>query len=617
VGDIIENVDTPSSRGRTGGASVASGGADTEAPGANGLDGDFDYQGAYTEEPEYEYDGGITRRRGGTDTPPTADEAEDFGRMLREEKRRRREGAAPTEGGARIDGIGTDVPYDGRVVEEPEGPQRGRTVDPRALEEEEYRRILGSEGGSVDMRGAPIGGTIEAGGGAQVPYDGRVVEDPDSLGATSAPDQSMLEEEDMLAFSRYYEERDAAGGAAPSASRIDYVGGYDMPPEERGADIPRVDTPYTAPRIEEGDAPTDFDADTRLDTAATRREMERDMTEFIRATERRDREIRERREGARRAPTTSEPSGTEGAPVYDKREITRRLARYTSRDIELVETRIKTELSSLEARQEAMDMSFTEPDRAAKRTRKKLVRDIKKLTKRLTRAKKFEKKDNDRYAILAMTDIARARLPEAADAERLVEARERALELLARRDELNARLCELYRGTTSKGASRGLAAREAAAKRGRLAEHKRLMRLERRMRVSKIAYDYRKRLEELMDAAVSLMGEIKLYEYILKREKPRGRAKREAKLGLRDAIRTYKKNKKEIARISEKAFRMAKDKKKRTGGAIAGWIALIFLAAVIGACVWQWSTIWGFLVEQVPLLGEIFEHVTANGGAVE
>ncbi len=621
-GATTENLDTPPAVSTAGGARrvdfPTTGRGRTEPPIEREIDGDIDYVGSVTEEPEYEYDGGITRRGRATDIPaPRADEEEDFGRILREEKRRRREGGAtPDSDGTRIYGAGTHVPYDGRVVEEPLGVGGARAARSPIIEEEEYRRILGTEGGRVDVSDIPIGGSIIEGVGTHVPYDGSVVDEPEGVGRAAVVDPTMLEQEDMLAFSRYYEERDAATASGDVTSGIDYVGGYDMPPEERGGDIPRHDTPYIAPPIEEREDVSDIGRDERLDRAAMRREMERDMTEFIRATDRAERERHRRAAGSRGAPTTTEPSGTEGAPIYDKRALSRRVAKYTTRDMDLIDARIGSQIAALEARREAADMTFSEPDRASKRDRKKLVRELKILGKRLTRAKKFEKKDNERYFALVMSDLARVKLPEGADAERLIEARERAIALLERRDELNARLAELYRGAATKSGSRGVAAREAAARRGRMAEYKKQMRLERRIRGMKVAYDYRKRLEELMDAAVSCMGEIKLYEHILHREKPHGRAKREAKAALSDAIRAYKKNKKEIARISDKAFRMAKDKKRQTKGAIAGWIALAILAAIIGVCVWQWNTIWEFILTQVPILGEIFDKAV-DGGAVK
>ncbi len=577
------------------------------------IDGDIDYIGPFDAvEPEYEYDGGITRRGRTTDIPePRFTEEGEYGRALADDRRRRAtDGTSPEDDGVRISGIDTHIPYDGSAVVDPDGVLSAPVIDPTVTEEEEYRRILGSMGGRVPADVATGSGVRMDGQPIHIPYDGRVVDDPEVTGREPIIDPTMLEEDEMLAFARRY------GGVTTEeptgvGTGVDFVGGYDMPGEERGADITDTYAPYVAPPVHDGvEDPTALDREAVTDRASERREMERDMTEFIRSNRRAEQRRREREAGAKREPTGVEPVIGDGSLIFDKKKLTRRIKQYSAHDIDLIDARIVSRISELEARREATNMTFSEQDRAKRRDRRKLLHDIKVYTKRLTRAKKFEKCDNDRYYAIVMTDLARAKLPKGASAERLIALRERAIDLLERRDELNTRLRELYRGTTGRGG--GIAAREAASRKGRIVEYKKQRRLDKKLRTMKVAYDYRKRLEELMDDVVQGMGEIKLYEFILRRERPRGRAKREAKDKLKDAIRTYKRNKREIERISKKAFRRAKDDKRRKRGELAGWIALLILASVIGVCVWQWNTIWEFIISNVPILGEIFGN--AGGG---
>lgn len=604
-----DNLDTPPTVSGADGRGTPTSGGFTAQPIHRDIDGDIGYVGPFDNvEPEYEYDGGITRRGRSTDIPdPRALEEDEYGRILADDRRRRRTDGTPrTSDGAGLGGAETHVPYDGSVVDEPDGVGRAPTVDPRALEEEEYRRILGGDGRIPDD-GMPTPSVGIDGARPYVPYDGRVVDDPEGVGRAPVIDPTMLEEEDMLAFAGRYGDGRTTDEPTATPSGIDFVAGYDMPGEERGADIPHTYAPYMAPVIDDGvDDTARLDRAAVIDRAAERREMERDMTEFIRSTRERERERREREAGRGREPAVTEPGMGEGSLVFDKRALTRLTKRYAARDLDLIEARITSRIAALETRREATDMTFSEPDRAEKRDRRKLLYDLKVEGKRLTRAKKLEAADNARYHSIVLTDLARIKLPRSASSERLIALRERAMALLARRDELNERLAELYRGAKGHAKGRGVAARDAAARKGRIAEHKKQQRLEHRMRRMKVAYDYRKRLEELMDEMVRGMGEIKLYEYILRHERPHGRAKREAKDKLKDAIRAYKRNKKEIERISKKAFRHAKDEKRRKKGEVVGWLALLLLLAVIGVCVWQWGTIWEFIVKNVPILGEIF-----------
>lgn len=595
-----ENLDTPPSRAAAGGTSVP--------PISRDIDGDVDYVGPHdTVEPEYEYDGGIAGRGRATDIPePRFTEEGDYDRVLADERRRPVGAAAPTTEGTGMDGMATHVPYDGRVVEEPEGVGRAPKIDPRAAEEEEYRRILAGYGGYAPRGGAAGGPTIDA-PRVHVPYDGRVVEEPEGVGRAPVIDPTMLEEEDLLAFADMYADGRATVPPTEQPSGIDFVGVYEMPGEERGADIVHTYAPYIAPQIDNGtDALASLELAAATDRAAQRREMEADMTEFIRSTRRAECERREREARAKRGASPAEPKIGEASLIFDKKALTRLTKRWTERDNELVEARIGSRIAALEAESETLDMTFTSPDRAGRRDRRKLAYELKTEKKHLTRAKKFEKKDNARYYSLVMTDLAKVKLPEGADAERLLALRERAIDLLARRDELNERLAELYRGAKGEAANRIRAARERAARKGRTSEYRRQRRLDRKIHRMKVAYDYRKRLEELMDEQVRGMGVIKLYEHIQRREKLKGRAKREIGARLKEAIRKYRKYKKEIKRISKKAFRRAKDDKRRRRGEIAGWLALLFLAVIIGVGIWQWGAIWAFITTNVPILGEIF-----------
>ena len=406
---------------------------------------------------------------------------------------------------------------------------------------------------------------------------------------TSHPISRMDEEEAMLTFERLSRERDKEIRASGKSGIGDeYVPEFALAASEAES-LDAEPFAHDTKRREE---------DRRIDERELRREMERDMVEFVKREESAKRNKRTTPTSPDTADTRVEP------PVYDKRVIVKRKKLECECDVALIEARFTSEIAKIEAERDKLEFTFGETDARDAREDKKNQKRLKELRAKLNNAKKFEIADNERYYLMVLTDLARAKVPASCDMERVIGLREKLIDLLARRDELNARLIELYLGR-ERGKKGGFEARAEEKRRARRKEFKKRSSLAGRIKREKVAYDYKNKLHELLNSQVELAGEIAECKYILRREKPKGEAAREVKKRLAELERDYRKNEKEIDRVSKIAFKKAKEKKEKKRGEVFGWIGLLILLAVIGLVIWQWENIAAFVKENIPNINDL------------
>ncbi len=252
----------------------------------------------------------------------------------------------------------------------------------------------------------------------------------------------------------------------------------------------------------------------------------------------------------------------------------------------LIEHRVYSRIRELELEKKSAEVSYSSRmERSkAKRAQNKNASSLADARDRMKLAKKYEDADNDRYYALVETDFDTVKLPRKANREQLKAYRERMVELLRRRDELNIKLIELYSGASggARGVAQGRFEAELAAKRK---AYKQQIKLARLLERTGVGHDAKKRLYELMDRHTEIMGEIAGIDYSFRKEKPKGRAKSELVKQRKRLLRERKENLRDIERLKIKSIRSAKKRERARKNMIVGWGVLAILV-VIGVVVY-------------------------------
>ena len=505
----------------------------------------------------------------------------------------------------------TPIPceYEESEADKPEydrPPQSAPSSLDQALEEEEYAAFLSKE--RDRRRGAcqenpPSEDTIKTTYNA--PDDLFLPDEPHPDPDGEDIGYAMSEEEDALAFEKYCREMDRLARENRGKTGVEeYHSEFDIADHDDGVPSPDDEPAPFERRLS--------DIDTRVDKEATKREIEEDMLRFVREEDRRE---HERRKSVREPKEDVQP--TPEVPIFDKRALLKQKKIECERDVGLMDARLGIEITLLEAERDRHEFTYSEATSKDRREELATIRKIKELKSRLANAKRLENADNERYYLLVLTDFARQKLPKGASVEKLIRMREKLMELLARRDELNTRLTALYLGTDNPKAKIGVMAREDACRKARRKEYSRHKALDRRIRREKPSYDYKKKLYELMDEQIELSGKIAECEFVIKREKPKGERLREVKRALNEYKREYNKNKAELDRLSRTAFKKAKENREKKTGAIFGWIGFFILVAIVIVVVWQWENITTFINENIPTIDEMLPGGTETPDGTE
>lgn len=438
--------------------------------------------------------------------------------------------------------------------------------------------------------------------GDYTPYDYTDDSDVEASGDKRGGDGAMFEEDDMRAFIEHYREQDRMAQNSRQYSDDGYTALYEMPGDERG-EIP-IHTDYGESLQDSGEKRPEAKIEKDLDGIDARRAMEREMSEMLRRDEHERRQRRKNNTPEKPIEAEAPDDGREPTS-YDKSTLKRRKRVECDTDIRFIEARNSSLISSLELREQVSEMAFSKRSGKERRDGAKASQELKRMRRRHPLALKYERLDNERYYSFVLADIARMKVPRSADMPRLVELREKLIRLLRKRDELNARLIALYSGRDGKKRSTGAAGRGTANADAMHKERGRLAKLYGRIRRMRIDADERKLLAGLMDEQVSLAGEIAECEYVLRHEKPKGRARKFAARQLSEAKRRYKTTKKGIEKITNAAFSSAKNKRSRKRAAVAGWIGLLLIAAIVATVFWQWDNIIALLANYIPAIGTV------------
>lgn len=321
-----------------------------------------------------------------------------------------------------------------------------------------------------------------------------------------------------------------------------------------------------------------------------------------------------------------EDEKTPSKPVFKKSEFAKTKKRQCKNDLALIEHRMRDEIRRLEMDTRTGDISFTAKIESGrdKRARGKRRGELTTARERLKAARKFENADNNRYYNLVLTDMDRVKLPRKTSRDEMRALRERLIELLRKRDELNIELVDLY--SLSSGGKGGLAdGRYNAEMQGRKKAFKRQLPAYRKYENMEISLADKEKIYPLMDERTELYGDLARIAYMLGKERASGAAKRQLKRERRGIKRKLKENQRAIENYEKKALRVASSKREQKRAGIIGWVILgvVAVAAVLVFVFWNDISTW-FTTSALPKLQEWFASImqavtsgTGTGGTPE
>ncbi len=405
---------------------------------------------------------------------------------------------------------------------------------------------------------------------------------PDSKGGIG----DGTEEDDLLSFLKYTESRNRELANGQKSSSDDIHNTHTT--RETVADA------YSEAEINGKSRMNEKDdrEHKRAGSATERREVEADMERFLRE----DAEYKKNADNKKQSGLISDKPTVH---PFDRNALKKEEKVQCERDIAFIEARINSRLDELELEKDTAELTFTENTGADRRESSKRDKDIKDTKKKLRDAVYFERADNKRYYSFVMMDLIHENLPKNADLKLLISLREKLISLLHQRDTVNKRLTELYLGESG-GKKSATRLRDRAARKAMRDEFNRQKRLNNRIKSAHLEKSFADMLRELMDKQVLLAGELAECRHILRHERPKGQAAKDVKARERRADAEYKKNKREIERISKTAFKKARNRKHKNNSAALGWIGLLAIV-IIGVVVWlNWDALLQYIGEMLP-----------------
>ena len=271
---------------------------------------------------------------------------------------------------------------------------------------------------------------------------------------------------------------------------------------------------------------------------------------------------------------------------FDNKKLSELSKLQAEADVEMIEARIRYQHTVLELDVFKSEWQFSHEyeARKEKKWRSNGKKKLKHLKAKLASAVAYEKMDNRRYYTVVGTNFDSVELPPKADRDDLIAMREELMRLLDIRDDLNAKLLELYTGTENgmkKGTSlKGRERAEIKARKRGYRKYRKLYKLINSMRVTR---NEKMRIFNKMDQYLDTRGELAKIKYILRNERPTGKVLREYKRDKRKAKSDLRILRRVIDRTSIKALRRAKKRTIRKRVMTISYAILILL--VLGICI--------------------------------
>lgn len=339
------------------------------------------------------------------------------------------------------------------------------------------------------------------------------------------------------------------------------------------------------------------------DYDASREKAKRDKRaegEELASLAKEDEKKRRKNKGGKDKPKAA-PIFKDGTEKFDRKKIDALVKEQSKNDEKLVKLHFENRIRALKFESDSLDLRFSSAVGKEKKNRAKMGYSINETKKNLKVAAKLERADNERYYTLVKCDLNKTKIPRRTNRAEIEKMREELIELLNRRDELNLALSELYTGKTGKKSrshAHNAEAKEYAAK---VKEFKRQRKLAKELDRMSVSSDNRRKIYQLMDECVELAGRRAELEYKLRKEKVKGRAKREAAKEIRTVKKDYKFASKDLERFSHRAFvKAAKRKKSHSSTALGIFLLLLLVGAGVAVYMFR-DTIWQFITSLIPM----------------
>ena len=272
---------------------------------------------------------------------------------------------------------------------------------------------------------------------------------------------------------------------------------------------------------------------------------------------------------------------------FNKKQLSDLSREQCNNDIKMIEARVEYDYTALEVEVSKVEQEFSGEYRTKKE--KRWLRDsrekLKNFKAKVASAVKYEKLDNERYYSVVATDFERVELPAKSDREELIAMREELMRLLDIRDDINSQLLELYTGKENgmKGSTKG---RAKAVLKARKRAHVRMRRYFNVLSKHRVTRNEKMRIFDKLDEIVELKGDIARVNYILRKEKPTGKVKRDYIKERKNARRDVRILKKSVERSTIKALKRARRLERQmrvmfAAYTVLGALLLFVLAMVV------------------------------------
>ena len=293
--------------------------------------------------------------------------------------------------------------------------------------------------------------------------------------------------------------------------------------------------------------------------------------------------------------------------AFDVTKLTSLARMQRDTDNQMVVARVQSEFADLELEVAKAQQDFAGDFR--NRKEKRWLRNSKKklgsLRAKIALAEKYEKLDNDRYYSVVTTNFDTVALPARADRDELIAMREELMRLLDIRDEINADLIQLYTGTAKNNGVNHIKHRNKVVLKARKRAHKKYRKHYNALNKYHVTRNEKMRVCDKLDEIVELSGELARIKYILKKENPIGKARREYIREKGNAKSNLRYAKRYAERFTVKAVRRAKIRKRRT----RAFITSIVLLALLGAGALSLYILGPHLLEMAkPMIPEQFHQ---------
>ena len=267
---------------------------------------------------------------------------------------------------------------------------------------------------------------------------------------------------------------------------------------------------------------------------------------------------------------------------FDKKKLTALANEQCETDNRMIAARVEYDFIALELEVAKVEQEFS--GEYSSKKEKRWLRDSKKklknLNHRMDSALRYEKLDNERYYSVVATDFDKVDLPAKADREALIGMREELMRLLDIRDEINTQLVELYTGSENGAKISNIKGRAKAVLKARKRAHNKFRRYYALLNKHRVTRNEKMRIFDKMDEIVDLKGQIAKCNYILRKERPVGKVRRECIKDKKRAKRDVRIIKKSIERSMAKVLKKARRRERRIRAMMMAYIILAILGIV-------------------------------------